>query len=88
MLDKHTYEAFFLPLGVGWGIEWNGKDDISLYTESISGTPAMYPDIDTILDKKVGNTELPKALATIGNMFVNRQMWGKTGFHAIAYTSK
>lgn len=82
VLDKQTYETFYVPLGVEWGIDWNGKDDVRLYTESISGPSLRYTDIDVVLDKKVGNTELPKALAAIGNMFVNRQMWKRTGFHA------
>ena len=82
VLDKQTFKTFYLPSGVEWGIDWNGKDDVCLYTESISGPAVWYTDIDVTLDNKVGNTELPKALAAIGNMFFYRQMWKRTGFHA------
>jgi transglutaminase-like putative cysteine protease len=43
VLDKRTYEAFFLPLAVEWGIDWNGEDDVRLYTESVLGSPVMHP---------------------------------------------
>ena len=77
VLDKRTYEAFFLPVEVEWGIDWNGEDDVRLYTESVLGSPVMHPDIDATLDNKVGNAELPRFLAIIGNDHVNRQMWKK-----------
>ena len=48
-----------------------------LYTESILGPPVRHPDIDAILEKRVGNRELPGYLATIGNGYINRQMWRK-----------
>ena len=80
VLDKHTYETFYSPLGVEWGIDWDGKEDVSLYTESISGSSVMHQEIDAILNKKVGNNELPKTLASIGNSVINRQIWKKTGF--------
>ncbi|MFH0785696.1 MAG: transglutaminase-like domain-containing protein [Pseudomonadota bacterium] len=82
VLDKNTYDEFFIPLPVEWGIDWNGKDDVCLYSESILGSSVIHTDIDATIDKKVGNTELPKSLASIGNMIVNRQIWKRTGFHA------
>ena len=82
VLDKQTYEAFYAPLNVEWGIDWNGEEDVRLYTESVLGPPVMYQDIDKILDKKVGNIELPEPLAKIGNNIVNRRMWKITGFKA------
>jgi transglutaminase-like putative cysteine protease len=75
VLDKVSYNTFFFPLGVKWEIDWNGKDDVCLYTESISGFPIIYKDIDSILEKKVNNIELPKPLALIWNWYVNRRMW-------------
>jgi len=81
-LDRKTYESLFVPLGVEWGIDWNGKDDVRLYTESIVGPPVVHPDIDAALNAKVGNDELPKYLALIGNRHVNRRMWKRAGAHA------
>ena len=42
----------------------------------------MHQDIDAILNEKVGNKELPKALASIGNSLINRKIWKETGFTA------
>ena len=78
VLDRRTYEAFFLPVGVDWGIDWNGKDDVHLFTESVLGPPVIYRDIDTALNQKVGNVEWPKFLASIGNWQINKQMWKRT----------
>lgn len=80
VLDKQTYEAFYAPLGVDWGIDWDGKEDVCLYTESISGSTVIYQDIDEILNKKVGNKELQKPFSSIGNAIINRRIWKKTGF--------
>ncbi len=77
VLDKKTYEAFFLSLGVEWGIDWNGEDDMLLYTESVLGSPVVHPDIDAAINGKVGNVELPRFLAMMGNRQVNRGMWKK-----------
>ncbi|MHC1744895.1 MAG: transglutaminase-like domain-containing protein [Syntrophobacteraceae bacterium] len=79
VLDKETYEAFFLSSGVDWDIEWNGEDDVRLYTESIVGPDVMHPDIDAAIESKVGNAELPRFLAIIGNRCMNRQMWKRIG---------
>lgn len=75
VLDKGTYESFFRPLGVEWGIDWNGRDDVRLYTESVLGPAVTHPDIDAAVNKKVGNVELPKVLAVVGNRIVNKGMW-------------
>lgn len=79
VLDKPTFNAFFLPAGVKWGIDFDGRQDVRLYTESILGPPVIHPDIDTTLEEKVGNRELPGYLATIGYRHVNRQIWKKAG---------
>ncbi|KUO77550.1 MAG: hypothetical protein APF81_27905 [Desulfosporosinus sp. BRH_c37] len=87
-LDKRTYEAFFLPWGVEWGIDWNGVDDVHLYTESVVGPSVTHPDIDAAINKKMGNTELPKCLAAIGNSYMNRQMWKRAEASATAYAQR
>jgi transglutaminase-like putative cysteine protease len=86
VLDKKTYEALFLPLGVSWGIDWNGREDVRLYTESVVGPPVTHPDIDAAINGKVGNTELPKLLAISGNWHVNRQMWKRAGVRVGKHT--
>jgi transglutaminase-like putative cysteine protease len=85
VLDNGTYQALFLPSGVPWSIDWNGRDDVLLYTDSVVGPPVVHADIDTALNEKVGNTELPKPLAIIGNRYVNWKMWKKAGVHATEY---
>ena len=85
VLDQRTYEAFFLPLGVEWGIDWNGEDDVRLYTESVVGQPVTHFDIDAALNKKVGNTELPKCFAVIWNWHMNGQIWRIASAYATVY---
>lgn len=87
-LDKKTFNALFLPLGVSWGIDWNGKEDVHLYRESVVGSPQIHPDIDATLNQKVGNTELPKCLALIGNRFVNIRMWKRAGIDGIRLSNR
>jgi transglutaminase-like putative cysteine protease len=82
VLDKRTYEACFLPLGVKWGIDWNGENDVCLYTESVVGPTVMHIDIDAAINDKVGNTELPHYLAIVGNWFVTREMWTRSANHS------
>jgi len=79
VLDRRTFDAFFRPIGVDWGIDWNGKDDMRLYSESVAGEIHVHDDIDATLDRRVGNKELPRFFARIGNRLVNRQMWKKVG---------
>jgi hypothetical protein len=80
-LDKGVYDTFFRPAGVSWEIDWNGKDDVGLYTESIVGSPVMHSDIDHMIKGKVGNLELPGLLALIGYRHVNRTLWKRVGCH-------
>ena len=40
-LDRGTYEAFFRPRGVEWGVDWDGQGDVRLYTESVVGPPVV-----------------------------------------------
>lgn len=79
VLDLKTFAAFFLPLNPAWNIEWNGWDDMRLYTDSVTGPVRIHEDIDAALDGKVGNTELPAFLAWIGNSYVNSRMWKRAG---------
>lgn len=88
VLDNKTYETFYKPAQVEWGIDWNGEDDVRLYTESVIGPPVMYSDIDSILNKKVSNTELPGFMAVIGNRYVNRSLWRKVGCHPTGWMSE
>lgn len=78
-LDKGTYDTFFRPAGVSWEIDWNGQDDVRLYTESVVGPAIVYVDIDSAIKEKVGNLELPGLLASIGNRYVNRTLWKRVG---------
>lgn len=82
-LDKGTYDTFFRPAGAKWGIDWNGKDDVRLYTESVVGPAIVYSDIDNALKEKVGNLELPKFIASFGNRCVNRNLWKRVGRHPL-----
>jgi len=78
VLDKITYDTFLAPRNVPWGIDWNGKDDCRLYTESIVGEPVIHEDIDDTIRKKAGNTELPVFIAQTANNFINKRIWKKT----------
>ena len=80
VLDKNTFKSFYAPLGVSWGIDWNGKDDMQLYSDSILGQIQLHHDIDNTIKNHVGNTELPKPLAKVGNSVVNKKMWKTIGY--------
>jgi transglutaminase-like putative cysteine protease len=80
VLDKKPYETFFVPKNVQWGIDWNGKDDCRLYTESVVGEPEIHEDIDGTIKNKAGNTELPVFMALKVYNFLNKRVWKKTGF--------
>ncbi len=77
VLDKTTYNTFLVPKNVPWKIDWNGKDDCRLYTESIVGEPNIHEDIDSTIREKAGNTELPPFIARKANNFVNKRIWKK-----------
>lgn len=79
VLDKATYESCYRPLGVGWGIDWDGINDCRLYREHVIGTPKMHVNIDETIKNRVGNKEWPKVFAIMTNAFLNRQLWKKTG---------
>lgn len=77
VLDKKTYETFFIPMSVEWGIDWNGEDDVNLYTESIQGSPTIHSEIDKAVNERVGNSEPPRPIAIIGNRLVNKHILRK-----------
>lgn len=79
VLDKTTYETFFVPAGVAWGIDWNGADDCRLYTESVVGEPMNHDNLDEAIRQKAGNQELPAFIAKPLYNAVNRRIWVRTG---------
>jgi transglutaminase-like putative cysteine protease len=40
-LDKATYRKLFVPHKAAWGIDWNGWEEMRLYTENIAGQVAI-----------------------------------------------
>ncbi len=83
VLDPKTYNSFFKPAGVKWGIDWNKKDDCRLYTESVLGPMEIHNDIDDAIAKKAGNTELPEFLASFMNRLLNKKIWKKAAIQII-----
>jgi len=75
VLDARTYQKLFVPHGVAWGIDWNGKDDMQLYTENVAGPAACFEDLDSAIEQDVGNQLPPasEAEAVLGPL--NQQMW-------------
>jgi transglutaminase-like putative cysteine protease len=74
-LDAPTYTTFFKPHQVRWGIDWDGKADMQLYSEHIAGPVVVIEDIDTQIQQNVGNVlpPPPEAEAFFGP--ANQQMW-------------
>lgn len=82
-LDKNTYHTFFMPRNVDWGIDWNGIDDMLLYTESIMGPAESYTDIDRALIFNLDSHFLFKyesrLILDVWLKLGNKKMWRKTG---------
>ncbi len=80
-LDSKTYETFFKPNKVNWGIDWDCKNDMLLYTESLTGEPVEYNDIDEALNRNLNSYFLfryePKLLRSIWLKIGNMNMWRK-----------
>jgi transglutaminase-like putative cysteine protease len=74
-LDPRTYEKFYAPLGVLWGIEWDGKEDMRLYTENIVGPIAYFEDIDAALQQNLGYFVRSPEEAMMIFESRNRRMW-------------
>jgi transglutaminase-like putative cysteine protease len=82
-LDKNTYNTFFMPMNVDWGIEWNDTSDMQLYTESIAGPTEIYPDIDQALLFNLNSHFLfryeSRFVLNLWLKLGNKKMWQKTG---------
>lgn len=76
-LDEATYHKLFAPHHVAWGIDWNGKEDVRLYTENIAGPVDFFEDIDAAILQNVGNS-MPLPPSSEAEAFfgpANQQMW-------------
>lgn len=82
-LDKNTYQTFFMPRNVDWGIDWNGTSDMQLYTESIVGPAESYTDIDQALIFNLDSHFLFKyesrLILDVWLKLGNKKMWRKAG---------
>jgi transglutaminase-like putative cysteine protease len=74
-LDTATYQKLFKPYPVSWGIDWDGKKDMQLYTENIAGPAVVIEDIDAAIQQDMGNVLPPPAEAEAFFGLANRQMW-------------
>jgi transglutaminase-like putative cysteine protease len=74
-LDARTYRKLFVPHGVTWGIDWNGKDDMRLYADDIVGPTEYVEDTDSAIRRDVGNAMPQPAHADALFGPVNQQMW-------------
>ncbi|MGD8836981.1 MAG: transglutaminase family protein [Desulfobacteraceae bacterium] len=74
-LDTPTYSKLFLPHQVPWGIDWDGEQDMQLYTEHIAGPVVVIEDIDAELQRNVGNVLPPPSEAEAIFGPANQQMW-------------
>lgn len=76
-LDIATYQKLFAPHHVAWGIDWNGREDIRLYTENIAGPVEFFEDIDAAIRQNVG-ISMPLPAPSEAEAFfgpANQQMW-------------
>lgn len=91
-LDKNTYNTFFIPKNVEWGIEWNGIDDMFLYTESIVGPAVLYSDIDRALIFNLDSHFLFKYeshfILGLWLKLGNRKMWRRAGNNIFLHRRK
>lgn len=73
-LDAPTYHKLFSPQ-VPWGIDWDGKQDMQLYTGHIAGPVVVIEDIDAEIQQNVGNVLPPPSEAEAFFGPANQQMW-------------
>lgn len=78
-LDARTYRKFFAPHNLTWGIDWNGTEDMCLYTESITGPSDFFEDIDAAIKRDVGNALPPPSETETFMGPLNQQMWQAIG---------
>jgi transglutaminase-like putative cysteine protease len=74
-LDTPTYRKLFTPHQVPWGIDWNGEENMRLYTEHIVGPVVVIEDIDAAIQQDVGNVLPPPSEAEAFFGPANQQMW-------------
>jgi hypothetical protein len=74
-LDISTYGKLFTPHQVPWDIDWDGRQDMRLYTEHIAGPVVVIENMDAAIQQDVGNAlPLPsEAEAFFGS--ANQLMW-------------
>jgi transglutaminase-like putative cysteine protease len=74
-LDARTYQKLFVPHGVAWGIDWNGRDDMRLCADDIVGPTEYFEDTDSAIARDVGNVMPPPSHADAMFEPINQQMW-------------
>lgn len=82
-LDRANYDTFFQPAGVSWSIDWDGRSDMLLYSESVTGPPREFARLDEALEKNLDSHFLfrhePKWILALWLAVGNRKMWRRTG---------
>ncbi len=74
-LDAPTFNSLFLPHQVSWGIDWDGRQDMQLYSEHIAGPVTVIEDIDAHIQQDMGNVLPPPSEAEAFFEPANQQMW-------------
>lgn len=74
-LDTPTYTKLFLPHQVTWGIDWDGEQNMQLYSEHIAGPAVVIEDIDAQIQQNMGNILPPPSEAAAFFGPANQQMW-------------
>lgn len=74
-LDASTYSKLFLPHQVTWEIDWDGKQNMPLYSEHIFGPVVVIEDIDMAIQQDVGNVLPPPSEAEAFFGPANQRMW-------------
>ena len=78
-LDENSYHKLYYPLGVKWGIDWNGIDDCLLFKDDIVGAVESYSDIDKAIRSNADNALPPKFILIPFLKFINKIMLKKSG---------
>ena len=74
-MDTPTYSKLFLPHRVPWAIDWDGRQDMQLYTRHVAGPVVVIEDIDAAIQQNVGNELPPPSEAEFIFGPANQQMW-------------
>jgi transglutaminase-like putative cysteine protease len=82
-LDRTNYATFFQPAGVTWSVDWDGRSDMLLYSESVAGPAREFIHMDDALDGNLDSHFLfrhePKWIRSLWLAVGNRNMWRRTG---------